>query len=564
MVLHVILLGTYSHSPPTRNDLLYSLRKHSQRSYHATSSYLWTEDNLFSNLTPLPLPETLFSSGTHRCGYYAFEAYLSLGGNDEDTRVTAMMLLDLTEAIQGLTAAVTESEGTVKGEEEEEEETDVLLLELADIIEHSEGTRGEYLSRWGAEEYDYHQRMVGRVIMMGGSVFVVPLRPNGQLRPRQKSLKQQSLRDKCYERLEPLLTLLEVDDSVRKRFLEEEMTEALQVWAHRVASTMREGSWHLAVVAVPAPVAELVDKNPTLARAALLHHTARQPLHWLRNGALAPTQYSGAESIVRGVVEEYRMLTQSGCYVRVPLRIPRYIFAHLHCSAAPPSLISTPLCATTYFPQQRSASGGDESCVAVEATEEELLHGLQLTIALQRLRREVAGPHAAVIESFLKDVKKGGGGNLQESNESGEDIFSQRYLCNLRRKVMNVPTLRSHSTSWLYAYAQEAERLQTLTGDDVNRLDDYLFNDGASACSGSDNTTESNEEETGRSHAVYPSERDETDVLLQLKEMEHIMELSTREAVLGGSGGERSELKKVASNALFLNTVHMLSQDSSL
>lgn len=540
MALHVLLVGRCLHSPPTREQLLKLLRRHSPRSYHATRSYLWTEDNLFTGLTPVRLADADFHGYCH----YAFRADLLFGGNNDDVRVTVMLLLDLTSAVDDLVAIVTEEdEPEVRGNSGENEEVNVLLIELADVLEESEEMRNLYLTRWGVEEHDYHRTMVRRVMLAAGGVYALPLRLTVSAQEDDMALP---------------LAFLAMDAETRERCREPAVTEALHAWANKVARVMREESRHLTVVAVPASVAGLLDVYPQLTRAALLHHTVRKPLTWLANGKQVSTVLGKTENIVSGVIQEYRMLIHHRRYVRLPLCMSRYLFAFFFHAALPPCLTKEPL-TQEGLPFLLSAPEND---MDVAADEGELLLGLQLTIALHRLRCEVKGSHSTIIEEFLKDVQLGG-----EKGTVGaagpHDFFSQSELDRLRRKVMPVSAVRGDPIDWMRACAREAEMEYNLTEKELARLEEVMLSHSESE-SFSDPDEEEEEKRSDNGDGGLTRDTENVDISGQLEEMESLMETHVREALLGGGcDSENTVLDNVSDNILFLQTLQMLARDGA-
>ncbi|ESL10558.1 hypothetical protein TRSC58_01708 [Trypanosoma rangeli SC58] len=532
MVLHVMLLGKSARSPLTRQDLLTKLRRSSPRGYHATCSYRWTEDSLFTSLSPLPLSAV---NGSESC-FYAFKADLSCGGNNDDVRVVVMLLMDLTAAVENLIATATEKEEVGS---QETDESNVLLIELADVWEKSEEVRRAYLERWGAEEHDYHHTMVRRVMLSAGHVYALPL----SLRP---TLPAQSLGLGLY------LQFLAMDAGMRKRYREDAATEALHLWANEVERTMREESCHLTVAAVPPSVAELVDAHPQLVQAALLHHTVRQPLSYLAAGSQSsPTR---SEEIVYSVIQEYRVLMRSKRYVRMPLYMSRYSFAHLFCASLPRLLVEKPLSQTHSLSIPVFTVG--ESSEEVEADERELLHGLQLTIALHRLRCEIKGQHTFVIEQFLKELQCRNE-RIATSGGEADDASLQRRLDRLRRKVMPVVSMRGGSVDWMRSYAQEAAMAHDVTEKGIARFEEFMLDNGASG-----STSESNDDVEEEDGAFYSEDGEATaGVSRQLEEMDCFLEMRMRQAVLGSSEVGNATLSRVADNVLFHETVQMLAQD---
>ncbi|EAN83401.1 hypothetical protein C3747_138g78 [Trypanosoma cruzi] len=529
MVLHVALLGKSTSTPLTRLDLLEALRRNSPRGYHATRSYLWTEDNLFTTLSPVPL----FDVNSVGCCYYAFRAELSCGGNNEDFRVAVMLLLDLTAAVDNLVAIATEKEDV---ESHEEEESNFLLVELADVLEQSEATCSDYLKRWGAEEHNYHLTMARRVLLAAGHVYSLPL-----------SLPSSPCTPSSY--LELQFHFLAMEAEMQNRCREDALTEALHQWANEVERVMREESCHLAVAAVPISVAELLDAHPQLVQTALLHHTIRQPLSWLAVGTQLSSSSTRLEGVVNGVIQEYRVLAQNKLYVRVPLRMSRYSFAYLFFAGLPRVLAEKPLSRTeTPLALLSHVGGGGEE---VEADERELLLGLQLTIALHRLRFEVKGQHTFVIERFLQE--------LQCRNEKGdvaeitpENASLRRELDRLRRKLMPVATMRGDSIDWMRSYAQEAAMDYNVTEKEIDRLEVSMLDNSESGTLSADDADD-----------AFSNKDDEaaSGVSQQLEEMDSFLGARMCEAVLSGSDVEEAALTNVADNFLFLETVQMLAQD---
>ncbi|RNF13199.1 uncharacterized protein Tco025E_06294 [Trypanosoma conorhini] len=532
MVLHVTLLGKSTRSPLTRHDLLTKLRRSSPRGYHATRSYHWTEDSLFTGLSPVPL--SVFNASG--CCYYALKADLSCGGNPEDVRVAVMLLMDLTAAVENLIALATEKDDAASHEAEED---NVLLIELADVWEQSEEVRRAYLERWGVEEHNYHQTMVRRVMLAAGDVYVLPL----SLQPTLLTQGQE---------LEPQLQFLALDAGGRRRCREEAATEALHLWASEVERVMREESCHLAIAAVPASVAELVDAHPQLVRAALLHHTIQQPFSCLAVEAQSsPTR---SEEILYDVIQEYRVLVRNKHYVRMPLSMSRYSFAHLFCASLPRILVEKPLSQTQTLSSSFSHAGG--SSEEVEADERELLLGLQLTVALHRLRCEVNGQHAVIIEQFLKDLQCSN--ELRATRSGGEDssVSFQRRLDYIRRKVMPVASLRGDSVEWMRSYAQEAAMAYNVTEKGFARLEEAMLGNRES-----DTVSESSDAAEDSDGALFNSDDEvAAGVSRQLEEVDSFLEARMRQAVLGGCDVEEAALDRVADNALFLETVQMLAQ----
>ncbi|EKF37830.1 hypothetical protein MOQ_001968 [Trypanosoma cruzi marinkellei] len=529
MVLHVVLLGKSTSTPLTRLDLLEALRRKSPRGYHATRSYLWTEDNLFTSLSPVPL----FDVNSVGCCYYAFRAELSCGGNNEDFRVAVMLLLDLTAAVDNLVAIATEKEDV---ESHEEEESNFLLVELADVLEQSKAIRSDYLKRWGAEEHNYHRTMARRVLLAAGCVYSLSL-----------SLQSSPCTPSSY--LEPQLHFLAMEAEMQNRCREDALTEALHQWANEVERVMREESCHLAVAAVPISVAELLDAHPQLVQTALLHHTVRQPLSWLAVGSQLSSSSKRSDGVVYSVIEEYRVLVQNKLYVRMPLRMSRYSFAHLFFAGLPRVLTEKPLSRTETPLTLLSPVGGDGE--EVEADERELLLGLQLTIALHRLRCEVKGEHGFVIEQFLQELQcrneRGYVGDMTPGNAS-----MRRELNRLRRKLMPVATMRGDSMDWMRSYAQEAAMDYNVTEKEIARLEESMLDNSESGTLSADDADDafSNEDDGAPSG-----------VSQQLEEMESFLEARMCEAVLSGLDVEEAALTNVADNVLFLETVQMLAQD---
>nr|CCC91052.1 conserved hypothetical protein [Trypanosoma congolense IL3000] len=555
MVVHVLLLGKSAGVVPTRYDLLCALRRSSERSYHATSSYIWTEENLFSSLVPVPIPKgSLGLCAPETWRFYAFEAHFSVGGNDEDVRVAVMTLLDLTAAVDDLAVLVTEAE------EHDKEESDVLLVELADVIECSEKIRAFYLDRWRAQEHNYHKSMVGRVTMKSGSVFVVPLPGGQQMEQPLQNIIPSSPFDCGKNRLAILSDLVTTDVTASLKYREREMTEALHSWACCVARVMRGESWHLVVAAVPPTVAEVANAHPELVRAALLHHVVRFPLHWLPNGMLAPTAPPTAGMVVHDVVREYRVLIQNNWCVRIPLHLPRYIVAHFQCADTPPAVVAQPLLTPSSLGRSNETTK-DESAGSAEASGDELLWGLQLTVALQRLRKEDNSAHAAATEKVLEEVKYGDNSEFFSGGATAGDGCFRRRLWALQRKVMPVQNLREHDRGWLLEYAREAERLQFFTDNEADLVDKYMDYESGdnydSSSSRSDAETEDESEVFGRDAADVPEDGCNMTFSQQLRIMENAIGENACETLLGDSQTEDDVLREVASNTLFINTVHM-------
>ncbi|ORC90860.1 uncharacterized protein TM35_000072840 [Trypanosoma theileri] len=549
MVLHISLVGKSNHSPPTRLDLLEKLRRFSPRAYHATRSYLWTEDNLFTNLSPVKIITAVAPKGDcDCCYYYAFKADLSCGGNNEDVRVVAMLLLDLTAAVEEIAAIITEQEDVG-----EEDVSDVLLVELADVVEQSEERRRAYLRRWAAEEHNYHRKMVNRVVLSSGDLFILPLSL-----PYTTFIQNES--EKENDKIKVSLAFLSLDKETKEHCRERELTEALHDWANGVERVMREESWHLAIVSIPASVAELINVYPHLVQKALLHHSVREPLHWLQSGTLASISSSHAEDIVRVVIQEYRILVQNNRYVRVPLRMPRYTFAHFYCTSIPPSLRSEPL-VVNY------SSNTQKNNLNIVTDEKEVLLGLQLTIALHRLRCEVPGSHKEVIEQFLKDLQRRNDETSMISNVVNDpnDVLSQRRLNRLRRRMMPVASMQGHSTDWMRTYAQEAARMYDVTDKEFARFDENMLNSSESdSSSQEENNTDKYESDDD---TISTTEDEIHAVEREIEEMEPLLEAKMREAVLGrdgvcsGNENETAALAAVAENVLFRETVQMLAHD---
>ncbi|KAH9580012.1 hypothetical protein LSM04_006208 [Trypanosoma melophagium] len=539
MVLHISLVGKSNHSPLTRLDLLEKLRRFSPRAYHATRSYLWTEDNLFTSLSPVPLA---VEAPRQSC-YYAFKADLCCGGNNDDVRVIAMLLLDLTAAVDGIVAAVTE--------EEEEDASDVLLVELADVVEESDEIRRAYLRRWGAEEHNYHRKLVHRVVLSSGNLFVLPLSL-----PYTNFIKNESR--KGNDIMELPLVFLNMKKETQECCLERELTEALYDWSNGVERVMREESWHLTIVAVPATVAELIDLYPHLLQKALLHHSVREPLHWLQSGKLASMSSVFTEDIVRIIIQEYRILLKNNLYVRVPLKMPRHTFAHFYSTSLPPSLRSEPLVIN-------HSSTRDEKNLNIVTDEKEVLLGLQLTIAIHRLRYGVPGSHGEVIERFLKDFQR----RKDETSAISKDVFSQRSLNRLRRRMMPVASIQGHSTDWMHVYAQEAAMTYDVTDNELAHFDETMLNSTGSDSSSQEEHNSDEYESDGTGSTLDDDDDASYGVDRAIAEMEPLLEAKMREAVLGSSSGgineneneETAALAAVADNVLFRETVQILARD---
>nr|CCC48502.1 conserved hypothetical protein [Trypanosoma vivax Y486] len=552
-ILYVTLVGRCAPTPPTRSDLLHALRGCSPRCYHATSSYIWTEDNFFTSLRPYQThPATALGAANP---FYAFVADMSCGGNEEDVRVVVMILHDLTVAVKDLVAVVTEGSGVaVNSKEENGERSDVLLVELADTIEESEEAREAFLRRWGADEHDYHQSMVGRVLMTAGAIYVAPLHMEKSIATRVTQVV-----DGCKRRVSVPLTLLEMDSSERESLREPTMTEALHRRLGDTFRLMREESWHRAIVAVPMLVAEIVYKQPCLVQDALLHYVVRHPLQWLRNGKMLPTFSPTVEDLVSTVVQEYRMMLQNLRHVRIPLHMPRYVFAHLFCAPVPPSVLAEPLERTIETARLSILTGKTQEVdVLLETNKEEVLLGLQLTIALQRLRKEMPYPHGRVIDDFLADVA--GKEKEKEGDLRGAPL---RYLRRLRRRLMPVPTTSAHSTEWMRAYAMEAAQTQLITDNELAGFDEYMC--GAVDCESSSSETDKLAWSDGSDLCAFgfnsSMDNDCENAFRQLEEIEEPLETEVRDAVLAGSHNEELELERLAANPLLRETVQLLSAD---
>ncbi|KEG10898.1 hypothetical protein DQ04_03171020 [Trypanosoma grayi] len=551
MVLHVALVGKCNRSPPTRVDLLKRLRRTSPRSYHATRSYLWTEESLFERLAPVSL-DAANSGGSF---YYAFGADLSCGNNDDDVRVTIMMMLDLTAAVNDMVAILTEREGGAAGANVEEADSNVVLVELADVVEQSEESRSAYLTRWGAEEHNYHRTMAHRVLLSAGKVYVVPLPARHSCRLQQDAQLQE--REKSIP-----FAFLAMDGAAREELHDPAATRALHEWSNGVARVMREESWHFAVAAVPASVGELVHTYPQILQPALLHHSVREPLHWLRDGKLAPMTSDCTEGIIRGVIQEYCVQVQNGRYVRLPLRMPRHTFAHFYCAGlSAPSTVAA-AAAEEALARARASLAGNRGA-DMEADSAEVFLGLQLTIALHRLRSEVSGPHSTAIDSFLKE--------RQCRNEEStaicltDDISSQNELGDLRRKVMSVASRRGDSIEWMRAYAQEAAVAYNMTDNEVLRLDESMLGLGETDTLSTESNNYDSDDDDDDDGSATSAGDDSTVASRHVEEMESLLEAGMCEAVLGSSHDDEAEeeaaLEKVADNILFLETVQMLARD---